>query len=138
MKQLDDDTFLESIKAYGGAKGIYNIYSFENKKPKPITRLGSIDGTGLLYIGSSKNLKERLGMLYRVTHGKKKDYKTTAHTFGVKYNKIKIIENLFPIETLFIEIKTTKDYKKIESNLLKEYLNKHGELPPLNSNYPQL
>ena len=91
MLQLNDIAFLEIIKKYENIEGVYKIYTITNNKPKSINRLGAIDYSGLLYIGSTKNLKERLGMLYRVTHGKKKDYKTTAHTFGVKYNKIKII-----------------------------------------------
>jgi hypothetical protein len=135
--QLISVDFKSKIKEFNGKKGVYKIYSIKNKKPNKIRRLSNIDNSGLLYIGSSKNLKDRLGMLRRVTIGKSDGYKADAHTFGVKYNATAKIKELFPLETLFIEVECKEKFKETESKLLEKYLNDYAELPPLNSNYPK-
>ncbi len=135
--QLISDCFIKKIEKYRGKSGVYKIYSIKNDIPSEIQRLSKVDTSGLLYIGSSKNLKDRLGMLRRVTIGKSDGYKEYAHTFGVKYNSIKKLTQLFPIEALVVIVNLDKDHKGKERRLLTKYLNEHLELPPLNSNYPK-
>ena len=133
--QLISEDFNSMIKKFNYKQGVYKIYSIKNNKPCKISRLAKVDNSGLLYIGSSKNLKDRLSILRRVTIGESDGYKSDAHTFGVKYNAIKKIRELFPLETLFIEVKCTDIFKETESELLREYITQYAELPPLNSNY---
>jgi hypothetical protein len=137
IMQLISEDFKSKIKEFDGKKGIYKIYSINKNIPCQIRRLAKEDASGLLYIGSSKNLKDRLGMLRRVTIGESDGYKADAHTFGVKYNATEKIKELFPLETLFIEVECKEKFKETESKLLEKYLNDYAELPPLNSNYPK-
>ncbi len=131
--QLISEDFNSKIKKFDCKLGVYKIYSIKNKKPCKVRRLSNVDNSGLLYIGSSKNLKSRLNMLRRVVINK-----SGAHTFGVKYNAIQKIRELFPLETLFIEVKCTDKFKETESQLLEKYMADYAELPPLNSNYRKL
>jgi hypothetical protein len=82
----------------------------------------------------SINLNERLKMLWRTIQN---DYKAKAHSFGVKYKNVKILNELFPISSLAIEFYTESNPKVIEKNLILEYVNKFGEVPPFNSAIPK-
>jgi len=110
--------------------GVYRIYSLDqNNKPKPIQRVLSIDKSGILYIGRSNNIRDRLRMLWRVLTP---DYKATAHTFGINYNTLKIIRRAFPLNTLAIDYEINSSPKYYEKLLLERYRQKFGEVPPLN------
>lgn len=89
-----------------------------------------IDNDGILYIGKSDNLRERLRMLQRVLNPK---LKATAHTFGTKYNDNKNLKIAFPLKTLFVSIEVAEEPKNLESKLLDKYFIKFGEVPPFNS-----
>ncbi len=59
--------------------------------------------------------------------------KATAHTFGKKYNENKTLRKSFPLKSLFISYRITNMPKEKESELLKRYFLKFGEVPPFNS-----
>lgn len=110
--------------------GIYKIYSLnKNNLPVPLARLLGIDVQGVLYIGKSENLKDRIRMLWRVLNPA---YKATAHTFGVNYNSLQVIKKAFPLATLAVEFEVCKNPKAIEKKALEDYRQKFGEVPPLN------
>lgn len=100
------------------------------KKPLKINRVLGIDNEGILYIGKSVNLRERLRMLKRSFNQKPKAY---GHTFGKKYNENKKLENAFPLKSLYVSYKTTTVPKTLETKLLNKYFAKFGEVPPFNS-----
>ena len=77
---LADDSFWKRIPESGG---IYFIYGCNNKLPIKISRVLGIDNDGVLYMGKSENLRQRLRILCRVINPK---LKASAHTFGTKYN----------------------------------------------------
>lgn len=114
-------------------KGVYIIISVdENNDPININRLFNSDKNGFLYIGQSSDLKNRLRMLYRVLHPEK--YKATAHTFGLKYNKLPSeIKNKYPLDSLRVILSLDGNAEDVETKKLTEYFNKYGEVPPLNS-----
>ncbi|MBM3417509.1 MAG: hypothetical protein FJY17_01135 [Bacteroidetes bacterium] len=124
---LGDDGFWKRIPESGG---IYFIYGYKNKLPIKISRFLGIDNDGVLYIGKSENLRERLRMLWRVLNPK---LKATAHTFGTKYNNNKRLREAFPLKTLYVSYKITSEPKTLESELLDKYFLKFGEVPPFNS-----
>ena len=111
--------------------GIYFIYSIsENGHPKAVQRVLKIDSSGILYIGKSKNIKDRLRMLFRVLHPEL--YKADAHTFGKNYNQSLGLQDSFPLESLAINYHLTQDYSNLETSELKKYFDEFGEVPPLN------
>ncbi|NBW27613.1 MAG: hypothetical protein EBR38_03460 [Flavobacteriaceae bacterium] len=111
--------------------GIYKIYSIDERdKPKHLQRLLGIDQEGILYIGKSENLKDRVRMLWRVLQP---NYNATAHTFGLNYKSLLSIQTEFPLETLAIEFEENDNAKIFEKEILENYRQLYGEVPPLNS-----
>lgn len=110
--------------------GVYKIYSLDkNNSPKALPRVLGIDKSGILYIGKSENLKDRLRMLWRVLNP---IMVAKAHTFGVNYNSLKLIQKSFPLQTLAVEFEERQNPKVYEKELLEKYRQKYGEVPPLN------
>lgn len=124
---LAEDRFWKNIPEVGG---VYHIYCYKGKKPITINRVLGIDKQGILYIGKSDNLRERLRMLWRVLNP---NLKATAHTFGTKYNGNNKLKKVFPLKTLSVSFKTTSEPKNLETKLLNQYFDKFGEVPPMNS-----
>jgi hypothetical protein len=110
--------------------GIYKIVSLnENRLPTPISRLGGVDNDGTLYIGQSQNLKDRLRMLWRVLNP---GYLATAHTFGINYNHVPLLQALYPLDTIAINFEINYDQLNYEKSLIENYRQQYGEVPPLN------
>jgi hypothetical protein len=124
---MSESGFWSKIPQIGG---IYLIHTYIDKTPKKINRLLGIDDEGILYIGKSKNIRERVRMLWRVMNPQ---LKATAHTFGTKYNENKMLRKSFPLNSLFISFRFSNMPKEKESKLLKRYFLKFGEVPPFNS-----
>lgn len=110
--------------------GIYKIYSLdENDNPRHLQRLLGIDEEGVLYIGKSENLNDRVRMLWRVLQP---NYRATAHTFGMNYKSLQVIQDEFPLDTLAIEFEENNMAKIYERSLIENYRQLYGEVPPLN------
>jgi hypothetical protein len=112
------------------SRGVYFIYSCNNLIPIRLNRVLGTDEEGVLYIGKSENLRERLRMLWRVLNPK---LEATAHTFGTKYNSNQKLREAFPMKSLFVSYRITSEPKTLESELLDKYFLKYGEVPPFNS-----
>ena len=111
--------------------GVYFVFSINNKNiPIETQRLFCNDVNGILYIGKSEDLRSRIRILWRVLQP---NLKTTAHTFGTKYNNYKTLRNNFHLESFAVQYIESNTPKKLESKLLDEYINKFGEVPPFNS-----
>lgn len=124
---LAEDNFWNHIPKCGG---VYFIHSYNNQIPIRLNRVLGTDEEGVLYIGKSENLRERLRMLWRVLNPK---LKATAHTFGTKYNDNKKLREAFPLKSLYVSFRITNEPKSLESELLDIYFSKYGEVPPFNS-----
>ena len=124
---LAEDCFWKNIPEVGG---VYQIHCFKDKKYIWFNRVLGIDNEGILYIGKSVNLRERLRMLKRSLNQKPK---VSGHTFGKKYYENKKLENAFPLKSLYVSYKTTTAPKTLETKLLNQYFAKFGEVPPMNS-----
>jgi hypothetical protein len=126
--KLSNNFFWQTIPS---KPGVYHIYSLDPKnKPKKLQRLIGKDEEGILYIGKSENLRERLRMLWRVLNP---DLNATAHTFGEKYNTYQVLKSNFPLNTLAIKFRCSNNAKELEIKLIDEYINIFGEVPPFNS-----
>ena len=124
---LAENNFWKQIPESGG---VYFIYSLNNNIPIKLDRVLGADEEGVLYIGKSENLRERLRMLWRVLNPK---LKATAHTFGTKYNNNKKLREAFPLNSLYVSFRITTNPKTLESELLDKYFSNYGEVPPFNS-----
>lgn len=125
--RIEPEDFHINIPQEGG---VYWIYSLDdNDVPVPINRILGIDQSGVLYIGESENLKERLRMLWRVLNP---EYLATAHTFGVNYNAMPEIQARFPLHTIAIQYEVTAHHDAYETQLIEEYRQQFGEVPPMN------
>ena len=105
-------------------KGVYKIIA-TNKHF--IARLKGKDYDCILYIGSSSNLKQRLSYLYNSIIKKR----SSSHSLFKLFNNT-FIEKIIPLKFLKIEILYDDDHGNKEDFLLKKYLSKFSELPPLN------
>lgn len=124
---LAEDGFWNHIPE---CSGVYLIHSYNNQIPIKLNRVLDTDVEGVLYIGKSENMRERLRMLGRVLNPK---LKATAHTFGTKYNANKKLMKAFPLNTLYVSYIITNEPKTSESELLDNYFANFGEVPPFNS-----
>jgi len=125
--QIVSTDFPKDVKNIGG---VYKIYSLDNqKKPIAINRILSTDSAGILYIGQTIELSDRLKMLKRVLDPLKK---ADRHTFGVNYNSLPNLMKAFPLESLYISYEYVDDPVFMEKELIGSYRQKFGEVPPLN------
>lgn len=125
--KLLNDRFWNHIPECGG---VYFIHSYNNQIPIRLNRVLGADEEGILYIGKSGNLRERLRMLRRVLNP---SLKATAHTFGQKYNSNEKLREAFPLESMYISYRISTEPKTLEFELLDKYFLKFGEVPPFNS-----
>lgn len=108
--------------------GIYWIFSFDkNKDPRKIKRVLKDDTDGILYIGCASNLRNELLAFSHEIQAKN----AQKHTASEKYVALNYA-NYFPFHSLHVMFIAMKDY---ESELVwyrRNYIERHGELPPLN------
>ena len=111
--------------------GVYLLQRIdENEKIKPIPRLLDSDDQGVLYIGKSDNLNNRLGILINLLNGTST---TGKHSMGRRFQEIEKFQEYLRPENMILRIFFCDSPRQVESSLLEEYLQEYGELPPLNN-----
>lgn len=125
--------------------GIYKLYckTDDMKSVISIKRILKEDTAGILYIGSSDYLPNRIEALkVSLTEAIKPESlqsrsRLYMHTCGKKYVN-KALQIKFPLERLWVQITPTDKGENIDSHYileneeLAEYEGKFGEPPPLN------
>lgn len=111
------------------------IYQFrcvdEKGTPLMISRLKGKDSNGIIYIGSSENLKNRIKGFSKTVEKKDRSRHAAAWTYcSFNYSSI------FPARRLQFRYKVTPNTTTSEFDLLLGYRKKFMDLPPLNSNRP--
>ena len=109
--------------------GVYKVIATDDEKPVAIQRLLDIDKEGILYIGKASSFLDRVIFLKTSTDP---DYKSSNHEFGVRYKEHPTMKVKYPYDKLFVHLETTDKPDSLESEALKNYYHKFGELPPLN------
>lgn len=113
--------------------GIYKVFSInENGERMKINRLISFDSDGIIYIGKSTNLGHRLGNLVNLLNN---TTSTAKHPMGNRYQRIENLKKYFLVNRLRIEVEFCKNPRIREIDLIENYLQKHGEVPPLNNSH---
>ena len=115
---------------------------------RSIPKISNEDRNGILYIGKSKNLANRLVVLHREKWQKKLSKKSpytfdhSALTFSVDFKEdgelvptSNLIENgiLKPTDTLTLHIFYNENPSEKEKQLLLAHVKRFGQLPPFNS-----
>jgi hypothetical protein len=123
--------------------GVYRIRLAYNQSQRPfvVSRLMGKDEEGLLSIGHSVNLRNRIQSFYRVAEQHKGFLK---HSGGDRLFLARICASassntFFNDKRLQVSVVILADKDKakvLEERLLKRYFVKHGELPPLNNSMP--
>ncbi len=110
--------------------GVYEIVALDRTgKPKAISRVGGVDGRGVLYIGRGKKLREeRLNRLRKGLFAGKR-----GHIAGRTYLERHRIQAVAPKRDLAFRFEHCNDYKDRENQRLRRYIQKFGEVPPLNA-----
>jgi hypothetical protein len=115
----------KSIETLKEVAGVYWIRS--NMK---IKRLFGVDNQGLLMIGASKNLHDRIWAFYVASTGQRK---SMQHIEGQRYHYFKIRKlHKGELEFKYQKTKNKKEAFAKENMLLEQYEIRHKELPPLN------
>ena len=121
--------------ALGGLPEKEGIYQFrcvdEKGTPIMISRLKGKDSNGIIYIGSSENLKNRIKGFWKTIE----NWDRSRHAAAWTYCTFKY-DSLFPPHNLQFRYIATKSTTRYEFDLLLGYRKKFMDLPPLNSNRP--
>ena len=111
--------------------GIYFLQRIDKKgKINTISRLIGEDKQAILYIGESTNLTHRLGILINLLN---RTATTGQHSMGLRYQKIAVFKEQLKAEHIKVRVFLHDNPRTLESKMLEQYLNKYGELPPLNN-----
>ena len=112
------------------APGTYRLRVADGTSWRVIRRAGGDDPGGVLDIGKTKNLWDRLSKFQRAIRNGK-----DSHAAGIKFHSYDFATE-FPHETLQIEIvqlPSKNHAEALELGLLEHYLYRFKDLPPLNS-----
>jgi len=120
--------------------GVYIIrYSQIKGAPAKVSRAYGIDKQGILSIGETSNLRDRLRGFYRTIKGNRRSSNHAASWYYVSCR----YDRFFKKEGLQFRFKVTNTKEEAEREefiLLAKYRNKFLDLPPLNNNpgkYPE-
>ena len=111
------------------APGVYKIIALgKNGRPNPLSRVGGVDKSGVLYIGRSGTLRHRLKTLRRMLFlGAER-----GAVAGLTYMASLPIQRLVPRHQLAFQFEHCVDCGTRERDLIRDYFKKFGEVPPLN------
>lgn len=112
----------------GAESGVYKIYWVKNHQSQVICRLCKNDKSGLLYIGQTEG-----ALVNRLNEFRCSAFLNSSnHIAGKKYRQNETLKKLIRQEEIVAEIFPCNNPKKKETEMLLEYKNKYGEVPPLN------
>src|SRR4030042_2623203 len=123
---------VEELSTIPKREGIYQFRCVDEKgAPIMISRLKGKDSNGIIYIGSSENLKNRIKGFWKTIE----KWDRSRHAAAWTYCTFKY-DSLFPPHNLQFRYIATKSMTRYEFDLLLGYRKKFMDLPPLNSNRP--
>ena len=100
---------------------------------KPINRAVGVDSIGLLDVGESSGLRNRIRTFVRCAT----QYGQEGHMAGWRYAFLRSVRH-FPFEELqirWIGTASKQEAREIECRIMLTYIARHGELPPLNYSF---
>jgi hypothetical protein len=117
------------IDALPNEPGVYRLIALNTRgKPKPLSRVGGLDRSGVLYIGRSRKLRSRL----RTRRHMLFDGTPRGHIAGLTYRASLPIRRFAPPSRIAFRFTASENDHELERKLLRSYFRKYGEVPPLN------
>jgi len=115
--------------------GVYKIRYFNKNinKPHQIQRLYGIDKEGILSIGESGNLFNRMWTFYEAIQPLKKQLNHAAAWYYVSFKYNRVFKKRY-LQFSYMITQNKKEAERKEFILLAEYRNIFLDLPPLNNN----
>ena len=106
-------------------------------QPMTIPRFLKNDQTGIILIGNSNNMERRRRQF--CTGLSRGEGHSEANLLFIlkKYTKVKSILDRYKIEYRFMQLSTKNEATQCEEILIKRYVKRFGEVPPLNSTIPK-
>lgn len=149
--KLADRLMWEQLDRWFGSDraGCYRLHILDDKDvPAALPRLLAVDESGTLYIGTSRDvpnrvasLKKAIGAAYGIEHRTGTVYRNPGeHGAGKKLNMLPALRTSAPFERLFVSVERCEsigedtlpaNYEQ-EAEQLQAYRTKFGEWPPLN------
>ena len=122
----------EQLISIPGKSGVYEFRCTDgNGHPMLIDRLNGKDKEGIIYIGSSEDLKKRINGFWKTIEQQDRSRHAAGWTYcSFGYNDI------LPPNHLQFRFKMVSNITGDEFDLLLEYRRQFMDLPPLNSNRP--
>ncbi len=115
---------------------VYKIRIISKGIPITIGRFLGVDKQGLLCIGTSSHMeRRRKKFIQGITKGRGHSEANLLHLIR-RYTEIDNIFPEFELEYSFIQINYEEEAKILEETLIKVYVSRFGEVPPLNSAIP--
>ena len=122
---------IENLPDFEG-KGVYKFRLVDNEgKIVSIPRFLGEDKDGIMVIGQSKNIKNRLKQFYKVVIENKK----RPHSEGLTFHLLREVtkyNDKYETCTFQYTFSEVEEPKEEEKKLLEDYFVKYGETPPLN------
>ncbi len=121
-----------TLEQIPNTSGVYEILAMHSPSiPKAIARANGVDSEGVLYIGmTTKSLKGRITRFYQCASTPER----AGHIAGWNYRE-NLFSEIFPFDKLKVRWRVIPNAGKCsahERNLLKNYLLKYKDKPPLN------
>lgn len=131
LLQMADTAFWDSINGrHQQSGGVYKIIAVTDGRRVPINRFLGTDNEGVLYIGKATSFLDRVLDLKKSLAP---NYKGKAHICGRRYKSLPKIVEHFPFETLHVDLIPSDTPEVLEAQLLDNYRQVYGEVPPLNA-----
>ncbi len=115
-----------------GCGFLYKLYSVENGKRIPVCRVAGKDEAGILYIGQTTKLVDRLSLLYRSFEKRPNAGKLWQHGADEIYWQCQKMQEEFPFNNMVVEITPCENSAASEIEAISSYYTKFGEVPPFN------
>ena len=111
--------------------GVYCVRaSQDGKHALPIQRALGVDREGIVYVGESRNLLDRIGRLWWITDDNAQDHQHHSLIESWLYYDL---DRLIPRTQLQIRWKPCLNHKAQESKLINDYKRAFGDIPIGNS-----
>ena len=129
--KISSDRFWYDINdTFGDGGGVYVLSCVDEKGTIiPVSRLLAVDSEGVIYIGMAKSFLDRVIELKKSLSP---EHSSKGHECGSRHKSHSLICERFPYEGLQVDLISAEGPRVAEQNALNTYVEKYGELPPLN------
>ena len=129
LKLDDEELYYKIEQKFYNAGGVYILKVFSDTKyPIQISRFFDIDNEGIIYIGKATCFLDRVLALKKSIF-----MKSNNHIAGRKIKRLKDWNSKLEGKSIYVELIEDNSPETFEREKLNEYLQRFGELPPLNS-----